>query len=50
MDIIDDNRQAWDGLVERGDQWTIPVGPDAIVSSIWLDVSCVSIMPKPNLI
>lgn len=26
MDITDYNRRAWDRLVEKGDQWTVPVG------------------------
>lgn len=29
-DIADYNRHAWDGLVDRCDQWTVPVGPDVI--------------------
>jgi SAM-dependent methyltransferase len=33
MDIIDYNRRAWDGLVERGDQWTVPVGPEVIAAA-----------------
>jgi SAM-dependent methyltransferase len=30
MDIIDYNKQAWDGLVARGDKWTLPVAPDVV--------------------
>jgi SAM-dependent methyltransferase len=30
MDIADHNRRAWDHLVRRGDQWTVPVGPEVI--------------------
>jgi SAM-dependent methyltransferase len=33
VDIIDYNRRAWDGLVERGDQWTVPVGPGVIAAA-----------------
>jgi SAM-dependent methyltransferase len=33
MDIRDHNRDAWDREVERGDQWTIPVGPDVIAAA-----------------
>lgn len=29
-DIVDHNRRAWDGLVDRRDRWTIPVGPEVI--------------------
>jgi len=30
MDILKHNREAWDGLVEREDRWTIPVSPEVI--------------------
>ncbi len=30
MDIQGYNRDAWDKEVERGNQWTVPVGPDVI--------------------
>src|SRR5688500_2989165 len=30
MDIQRYNRDAWDKEVERGNQWTVPVGPDVI--------------------
>lgn len=30
MDIVDYNRQAWDRLVERGNEWTVPVSHDAV--------------------
>jgi SAM-dependent methyltransferase len=30
MDIVAYNKQAWDGLVARGDQWTQPVSPDVV--------------------
>ena len=29
-DLTTYNRQAWDGLVERGNEWTVPVGPEVI--------------------
>jgi SAM-dependent methyltransferase len=30
MGVQDHNREAWDREVERGNQWTVPVGPDVI--------------------
>jgi len=33
MDFLDYNRRTWDGLVERGDEWTIPVGPEVIAAA-----------------
>jgi SAM-dependent methyltransferase len=33
MDIADYNRRAWDGLVDRGDQWTVPVSPGVIAAA-----------------
>jgi SAM-dependent methyltransferase len=33
MDIRDHNRHAWDRQVESGNEWTIPVGPEAIVAA-----------------
>ena len=33
MDIVEYNRKAWDALVARGDQWTIPVGPDVVAAA-----------------
>src|SRR5215210_4054920 len=30
MDVRGYNQEAWDREVERGNQWTIPVGPDVI--------------------
>lgn len=30
MDILEYNRQAWDGLVERRDEWTVPVSAEAV--------------------
>jgi SAM-dependent methyltransferase len=38
MDIREYNRVAWDSSVERGNQWTIPVGPEAVAAArrgIW---------------
>jgi len=29
-DVLDYNRRAWDRQVERGNRWTVPVGPDEI--------------------
>ena len=29
-DVRDHNRIAWDALVEQGNEWTVPVSPDAI--------------------
>ena len=42
MDIRGRNEQAWDREVERGNQWTVPVGPEVIEATrrgeweIWL--------------
>ena len=33
MDIVDYNRRAWDRLVRRGDQWTVPVMPEVIAAA-----------------
>lgn len=33
MDILEHNRLAWDRQVENGNQWTVPVGPEAIVAA-----------------
>lgn len=33
MDITEYNRRAWDRRVEEADQWTIPVGPDAVAEA-----------------
>jgi hypothetical protein len=30
MGVRDYNREAWDREVERGNEWTVPVGPDVI--------------------
>src|SRR5688572_19033695 len=30
MNIVDYNKQAWDGLVARGNKWTAPVVPDVV--------------------
>jgi SAM-dependent methyltransferase len=30
IDILEHNRKAWDKEVERGNQWTVPVGPEEI--------------------
>jgi SAM-dependent methyltransferase len=30
MDILSYNRHAWDRQVEKGDRWTVPVGPEVI--------------------
>src|ERR671916_892526 len=30
MDVRVYNREAWDREVERGNEWTVPVGPDVI--------------------
>jgi SAM-dependent methyltransferase len=32
-DIADYNRRAWDGLVARGDRWTVPVPPETIAAA-----------------
>ena len=33
MDIADYNRRAWDGLVARGDAWTVPVPAETIAAA-----------------
>lgn len=33
MDILEHNRRAWDHLAEAGNEWTVPVGPEAIAAS-----------------
>jgi SAM-dependent methyltransferase len=33
MDILEHNSHAWDRLVENGNEWTKPVGPDAIIAA-----------------
>lgn len=33
MDVLGYNRQAWDKAVERGSEWTIPVGPEVIAAA-----------------
>jgi SAM-dependent methyltransferase len=33
MDILGYNRRAWDKAVERGSEWTIPVGPEIIAAA-----------------
>lgn len=30
MDLLEHNRAAWDGYVEKGDQWTVPVSAEVI--------------------
>jgi hypothetical protein len=33
MDILAYNRRAWDRQVEKGDRWTVPVGPEVIAAA-----------------
>ncbi len=33
MDIVEYNRRAWDGLVERGNAWTIPVSHEFVAAA-----------------
>jgi SAM-dependent methyltransferase len=33
MDVLAYNRRAWDRQVERGNRWTVPVGPDVIAAA-----------------
>jgi SAM-dependent methyltransferase len=33
MDILEHNRRAWDRQAEHGNQWTMPVSPDAIAAA-----------------
>src|SRR5262245_21803952 len=30
MEIVQYNEQAWDGLVQRGDKWTVPVSSEIV--------------------
>lgn len=46
-DVATYNRQAWDGLVERGDEWTVPVGPEVIAAARRGDWSIVLTPTKP---
>jgi SAM-dependent methyltransferase len=46
-DILDYNRRAWDRQVERGNSWTIPVGPEAIGRARRGDWSIVLTPTKP---
>ncbi|MEM0925620.1 MAG: class I SAM-dependent methyltransferase, partial [Planctomycetota bacterium] len=48
MDEISEyNRQAWDGLVERGNQWTRPVGEEIIAAAKRGDWSVVLTPERP---
>jgi SAM-dependent methyltransferase len=33
VDIAAYNRRAWDGLVRRGDRWTVPVAPEVVAAA-----------------
>jgi hypothetical protein len=33
MDILAYNRQAWDRQAEKGNRWTVPVGPEVIAAA-----------------
>jgi hypothetical protein len=33
MDILACNRHAWDRQAEKGNRWTVPVGPDLIAAA-----------------
>ena len=33
MDVRDFNRRAWDALVDKGNRWTVPVGPEVIAEA-----------------
>ena len=46
-DILGYNRQAWDRQVERGNRWTVPVGPEAIARARRGDWSIVLTPTKP---
>ena len=47
MDVRDYNRRAWDGLVERGDRWTVPVSPETIEAARRGEWSIVLTPTKP---
>lgn len=46
-DLVSYNRQAWDRQVERGNRWTIPVGPEEVARARRGDWSIVLTPTKP---
>src|SRR5438093_2500911 len=47
MDILSYNRHAWDRQVEKGNRWTVPVGPEAIAAARRGDWQVVLTPTKP---
>jgi len=47
MDVLGYNRQAWDRQVERGNRWTVPVGPDIVARARRGDWSVLLTPVKP---
>jgi SAM-dependent methyltransferase len=47
MDIREYNRHAWDRQVEKGDRWTVPVGPEVIAAARRGDWEIVLTPTKP---
>ena len=45
MDIQGYNRDAWGKEVERGNQWTVPVGPDPIAAHMPTFIATRAIKP-----
>ena len=50
MGVRDYNREAWDREVERGNEWTVPVGPDVIEAARQgrLEILLTETKPVPN--
>ncbi len=47
MDVLAYNRRAWDRQVERGNRWTVPVGPEVIAAARRGDWQLVLTPTKP---
>ncbi len=47
MSVLEYNRRAWDKAVERGSEWTIPVGPEVIAAARRGEWSIVLTPTKP---
>jgi SAM-dependent methyltransferase len=47
MDVRDHNRKAWDREVERGNRWTVPVGPEAVAAARRGEISVLLTPSRP---
>jgi SAM-dependent methyltransferase len=47
MDVLEHNREAWNGFVKAGNRWTMPVGPDVIARARQGDWSIVVTPTRP---